>query len=287
VFFVEARYHRSPERAAGQVRYIAHREEGLTDGRSRELYGIGDRYRALRGDESAIRRALREDGRHLRSPVYFRFILTVDNPTAARFTRLDGRLSARVLRDAIDKTFRGSLRGVQGVFAVHEHGGINRPAHPHVHALLSPRFENGMAVHIAPARIRRLRERWEREVLAGLQRQERRLERMRYGLERTPERPSRKPADRIPVEVLRHRVPLRRGDQLEIFAHTKSAIALARSDSLARRWLLFGRSGSRWERDPEKAARRAAFRLASKAMPQPIRDALWPLRGLREIGRSR
>ena len=43
MFFVEARYHRSPERAAGQVRYIAHREEGLTDGRSRELYGIGDR----------------------------------------------------------------------------------------------------------------------------------------------------------------------------------------------------------------------------------------------------
>ena len=25
MFFVEARYHRSPERAAGQVRYIAHR----------------------------------------------------------------------------------------------------------------------------------------------------------------------------------------------------------------------------------------------------------------------
>jgi len=287
VFFVEARYHRSPERAAGQVRYIAHREEGLTDGRSRELYGIGDQYRALRGDESAIRRALWEDGRHLRSPVYFRFILTVDNPTAARFTRLDGRLSARVLRDAIDKTFRGSLRGVQGVFAVHEHGGINRPVHPHVHAVLSPRFENGMTVHIAPARIRRVRERWEREILAGLQRQERRLERMRYGLERTPERPSRTPADRIPVEVLRHRVPLRRGHQLELFAHTKSAIALARSDSLARRWLLFGGSGSRWERDPEKAARRAAFRLASKAMPQPIRDALWLLRGLREIGRSR
>jgi hypothetical protein len=40
VFFVEARYHRSPERAAGQVRYIAHREEGLTDGRQRELYGL-------------------------------------------------------------------------------------------------------------------------------------------------------------------------------------------------------------------------------------------------------
>ena len=42
MFFVEARYHRDPARAGGQVRYIAHREEGLTDGRRRELYGIGE-----------------------------------------------------------------------------------------------------------------------------------------------------------------------------------------------------------------------------------------------------
>lgn len=72
MFFVEARYHRDPSRAGAQVRYIAHREEGLTDGRRRELYGIGERYRALRGDEPAIRRALREDGQGLRNPVYFR-----------------------------------------------------------------------------------------------------------------------------------------------------------------------------------------------------------------------
>ena len=49
MFFVEARYHRAPARAGGQVRYIAHREEGLTDGQRRALYGIGERYRALRG----------------------------------------------------------------------------------------------------------------------------------------------------------------------------------------------------------------------------------------------
>ncbi len=49
MFFVEARYHRDPRRAGAQVRYIAHREEGLTDGRRRELYGIGERYRALKG----------------------------------------------------------------------------------------------------------------------------------------------------------------------------------------------------------------------------------------------
>lgn len=76
MFFVEGRYHRDPSRVGAQVRYIAHREEGLTDGRRRELYGIGGRYRASRGDEPAIRKALREDARGLRNPVYFRFILT-------------------------------------------------------------------------------------------------------------------------------------------------------------------------------------------------------------------
>ena len=156
MFFVEARYHRDPSRVGAQVRYIAHREEGLTDGRRRELYGIGDRYRASRGDEPAIRKALREDARGLRNPVYFRFILTVGNAAAERFRRLDGTFCDRVLRDAVEKTFRGAARGAQGVFAIHQHGGQGRPAHPHVHALLSPRFENGMAVHLSPVRIQRI-----------------------------------------------------------------------------------------------------------------------------------
>ena len=159
MFFVEARYHREARRVGAQLRYIAHREEGLTDGRRRELYGIGDRYRAMKGDERAIRKALREDARGLRNPVYFRFILTVDNAAAERFRRLDGSFCDRVLRDAVEKTFRGAARGAQGVFAIHQHGGVDRPAHPHVHALLGPRFENGMAVHLSPLRIQRVRER--------------------------------------------------------------------------------------------------------------------------------
>lgn len=165
---------------------------------------------------------------------------------------------------------------------------MNRPAHPHVHALLSPRFENGMAVHIAPARIQHVKERWEREVLAGLQRQERRLDRMRYGLDRgahSRSRPGRD--DRVPLELLTRRPAPRRDDQLELFAGTKKAVALVRSGGWARHWLSFGWRGTRWERDPEKAARGAAFRLASMAMPQPIRDALWLLRGLQDIERSR
>ncbi len=284
MFFVEARYHRSPDRAAGQVRYIAHREEGLTDGRRRELFGIGERYRALRGDESAIRRTLRDDARGLRNPAYFRFIMTVDNPTAERFKRLDGLQSERVMRDAIDKTFRGSLRGAQGVFAVHHHGGTGRPAHPHVHALLSPRFANRMAVHISPQRIQRIKERWEREVLVGLQRQERRLDRMRQQLAPgLPPWPANR-EDRVPLEVLPFRRAPRRDSQLELFTRVKGASRLAPEVAVVRHWLRFGWRGKRWERDPEKAARRAMFRLASKAMPRGLRDALWALRGLRTLG---
>lgn len=284
MFFVEARYHRSPDRAAGQVRYIAHREEGLTDGRRRELYGIGERYRALRGDEPAIRQALREDARGLRNPAYFRFIMTVDNPTAERFKRLDGPQSERVMRDAIDKTFRGVLRGTQGVFAIHHHGGVGRPAHPHVHALLSPRFENRIAVHISPTRIQRIKERWEREVLAGLQRQERRLDRMRQGLvSRLPILP-RDRDDRVPLQVLPFRPAPRRVGQLELFPRAKRAVRVAHEIGWARQWLRFGWRGTRWERNPEKASRRVMFRLASKAMPRAIRDALWVLRGLRGVG---
>jgi hypothetical protein len=184
VFFVEARYHHNPKRAADQVRYIAHREEGLRDGQRREFYGIGPRYRAFRGDEGAIRKALVQDARGLRNPVYFRFILTVDNRTAERFARLDGRLAERVLRDSMDKTFRGAARGVQGVFGIHQHGGEGRPAHPHVHALLSPRLEDRSPTHLSPRAIQVVRERWEREVLRGLERQERRIERARN--KRTP-----------------------------------------------------------------------------------------------------
>jgi hypothetical protein len=35
---------------------------------------------------------------------------------------------------------------------------VGRPAHPHVHAILRPRFENRMAVHISPQRIQRVKE---------------------------------------------------------------------------------------------------------------------------------
>jgi len=281
MFFVEACYHRDPDRAGGQVRYIAHREEGLTDGQRRELYGIGERYRSFRGDERAIRKTLRDDGRGLRNPAYFRFIMPVDNPTAMRFKRFDGHLSERILRDAVERTFRGAARGVQGVFAVHQHGGQDRPAHPHVHALLSPRFENRMAVHISPVRLQRIKGRWEREVLYVLERQERRLIRAREILAHTP--PPPRPCDREdPLPLLPARSKPRRDGQLELFATARRSLRLARGNGWTPEWLLFGRHSRRWEQDPERAARRAAFRLASRAMPRAVRDALWLLRGLQE-----
>jgi len=282
MFFVEARYHRDPDRAGGQVRYIAHREEGLTDGQRRELYGIGERYRSFRGDEKSIRKALRDDGRGLRNPAYFRFIMTVDNPTAMRFKRFDGHLSERILRDAVERTFRGAARGVQGVFAVHQHGGQDRPAHPHVHALLSPRFENRMAVHISPVRIQRIKERWEREVLYGLERHERRFIRTREILAHAPPPRPRDREERSPLPVHPARPRLRRDGQLELFATARRSLRLAQANGWTPQWLLFGRRRRRWEQDPERAARRAVFRLASRAMPKAVREALWLLRGLQE-----
>jgi len=287
VFFVEAHYHHSPKRAADQVRYIAHREEGLRDGERRDLYGIGPRYRAFRGDERAIRKALVEDARSLRNPVYFRFILTVDNRTAQRFTRLDGRLTERVLRDAVEKTFRGAARPVQGVFAVHQHGGELRAAHPHAHVLLSPRLQNGKPTHLSRTRIASVRERWETEVLRGLERQERRLEHARN--ERTPVQaltPARV-SDRVPqidrVAARNWRQPL--GPMGLFFLRTNKVRRLAR---LGGRWLDgLVRPGQRWtamSRNPERAARGMTFRLATVLAPQAIREALWALRGLRGLG---
>jgi hypothetical protein len=54
---------------------------------------------------------------------------------------------------------RGAARGVQGVFSIHQHGGEGRSAHPHVHALLSPRLQNRAPTHRSPRAIQAVRER--------------------------------------------------------------------------------------------------------------------------------
>lgn len=128
-----------------------------------------------------------------------------------------------------------------------------------------------------------MKERWEQEVLAALQRQEQRLDRFRQGLvPRLPTRP-RDHDERLPVQLLIYRPAPRRDSQLELFAGAKRAVRVAREIEWARHWLRFGWRSTRLERNPEKAARRVVLRLASKVVPRGIRVALSLLRGFREI----
>jgi hypothetical protein len=55
VFFVEARYHHSPKRAADQVRYIAHREEGCATDCDVELALAPYHLRGAKGHQRAVR----------------------------------------------------------------------------------------------------------------------------------------------------------------------------------------------------------------------------------------
>jgi hypothetical protein len=288
VFFVEARYHRSPAKVPQHIRYISHREEQLPDGQRRELFGIGDRYKAFRGDEKAIERAFAEDSRGLRRPAYFRFILTVDNPTAERFARLDSLPTERVVRDAIQKTFRGAARDVQGVFAVHQHGGHDRPAHPHVHALLSPRLQNGAPIHFSPRAIERVKERWHVEVLRALQSQERRLVARMWQHELTPLTPVR----RREFESRQRALPFERWSRPRRLGPQTIAFLRSRPSRRVRNLLARNADGAFPLLDralgvngnPERAARRAALRLLSRALPAPLHDVVWLTRGLASIG---
>ena len=86
------------------------------------------------------------------------------------------------------------------------------------------------------------------------------------------------------VEARYHRSPERAAGQiLELFSPAERAVRLVHGGAWARRWLRLGRRGGLWARDPEKAARRAMFRLASKAMPRSIREVLRALRGVRSL----
>jgi hypothetical protein len=57
--FVNVNFHTNAGKVGETVRYVAHREETLPEGRTREIYGIGPRYRELRGDDVWPRRSRR------------------------------------------------------------------------------------------------------------------------------------------------------------------------------------------------------------------------------------
>ena len=255
---IRARYGAdSARQVGGQVRYISHREEHLAGGRTREIYGLGPRYRELRGDERAIIRRLVEDGRGLHKPVYYRVRLTVNDATAARLAAL-GKANPRAvelaLRDAVEKTFRGAARSLQGVYVIHEHGGRGRVAgHPHAHVYASPlRTDESPTRRMGPGHLRELRHRWGQEVERSVTRHEHRHEllpsrelperalpvrgRRKDGEERLP-RPERAPGVR---DVL----PVRSAALAASMARTKNA---------------------------ERMAQRVVWRAAATFMPAPLR----------------
>jgi hypothetical protein len=149
-----------------------------------------------------------------------------------------------------------------------------------------------MAVHISPVRIQRIKERWEREVLAGLERQERRLDRARDALARVsvPDQRERDQQSLLPAQP--RRAALRRDGQLELFAATRRPVRLVQGNGWVRRWLRFGRHGVRWRQAPEKGAHveRPPNLLAPKRALDPQRalaasmlPALGPVAAVREM----
>jgi hypothetical protein len=280
MYFVQVNYDRNLGKNLGRIAYISHREEQLREGRTRPLYGIGERYRALRGDERAIKLAFCRDAEGLRRPVFFRLKLTVDDKAAQRFARFGPTTVERRMRDAADRLFRGVLRDAQGVFGVHQHGGLNRPSHPHVHVQLGPRFQDGTPIHISPERIAKLKLRWEHEVLRELDRQERRfvrepeqlIERLRQREKEREERPhsGRAGGWRAPVWLLQPYRPRRVVPGLD----TRLPLALRSRVP-----------GQEIAQNPERVVRRTVLNLAARALPKPFREALELGRTLTRIGR--
>lgn len=174
--FVNVNFHTNPGKVGETVRYIIHREEGLAQGRTREIYGLGPRCREQKDDEASVVRRLRTDAGGLREPHFFRVKLTVDDATARPLLHLPTPYCEWAMRDAVEKAFQGALSGAQGAFVIHYHGGVRRPyGHPHAHAVLSPKLQDGVALQYIPrTRLARFKERWEHEVTRAVDRFERR-----------------------------------------------------------------------------------------------------------------
>ena len=260
-YFVQFSY-TPPDRKGLQkgIAYISHREERLAGGRTRNLYGIGERYKRLRGDESAIVRQLWDDQRGLRSPVFYRAKLTVDDLAARRLLTVPEHYRERVLRDAVDRTFRSALRHAQGVYVVHLHGGATRPyGHPHVHVRLGPALANGRRFYLRPARLEVFKRTWEREVHRALERALQRL---------SPARP----VDDRTNTGLSARVP-RRGRRRSRGLGLLRPLLSTYAPSVAEVLALAERTGAA-ARAPRRAVQSAGFRLATQALPLPLRAGL-------------
>lgn len=261
--FVNVNFHTNAGKVGETVRYIAHREESLPEGRTREIYGIGPRYRELRGDEQAIIRTLRADAGGLKEPHFLRVKLTVDDAIARRLFDLPTPYREWAMRDAVEKAFQGALSRAQGAFVIHYHGGAGRPfGHPHAHAVLSPGLQDGVALQYIPrTRLARFKERWEREVTRAVGRFERRA--------------LRPAADRLPAPALtpgRKRSPRGLGQRLlELAARRTATEALGRH---AAGLLRVASAAREVKQGPTAILRRLAPRVAELAAPAPLRTAL-------------
>lgn len=298
--FVHVSYFTGSGRVARTVQYLSHREEHLPDGAKREIFGIGERYRALRGDEQAIVRQLREDGARLQQPRYYRWRLTVPDAIAERLARFGVRGAEQALRDAVDKTFRGAFRHAQGMFVVHHHGAGERPfGNPHVHALLSPVTDLGTTYWVSKARLEQMKTRWEREVLASLSRLERRSPERSTELDRVPLLDDSRERPRTPDVDASHRSgegpagrPRALGDgkaesqEMPFDEERPRRVAeRTRVPLLPTRTLVqMARDADQPGRNGERRARRITFRLLTPALPRELRTGLAIARRVVRLG---
>jgi hypothetical protein len=197
--YVNANFYKDTAKIAGGIRYISHREEQLPEGTTRPLYGLGPRYRELQGDEAGLVQRLKSDAIGFKEPHFFRIKLTVGDALAGRIMALPAKHREWAMRDAVERTFRGTLRDAQGVFVVHYHGGAHRPfGHPHAHVNLSPRLQDGSAFSYIPRpTLARFKARWEHEVTRAVTRQERRV--LMAPVRFVPGRGPTRPRYRIPT----------------------------------------------------------------------------------------
>ena len=154
--------------------------------------------------------------------------------------------------------------------------------------IVRPRLQNGAPIHFSPRAIERVKQRSEMEVLRGLEHQERRFVRREPQRGLTPLTPLRLREFKARQLVLRfeRRPRARRLGPL--------TLAFLRSRPSRRVGKLAGRTADaalglldrslEITRDPERVARRVALRLLSRALPGPLRNALWLARGVASIG---
>jgi hypothetical protein len=170
---VRDHYHRDPARAGRYIHYISHREERLPRGNRREIHGMGERYKEVARmapdaleRERAYQRLIQEDAQQLRRPVFHQAVFTADDRAAAELARLPRAQAERELRDTFTRAVRDTVVGrrVQGVYAIHWHGGGGRPAHPHIHALFSPLRRDGQGLYLPKSELRSLCGAWTREI---------------------------------------------------------------------------------------------------------------------------